>query len=197
MRSGSSYAEFFPIPRKSSHSEGAVLKAANVRHGRIVSQGRTPSFRFGPILVTALIGALPHAAHAQAPALLWSTNIGAKLFAVDGQTNVYATSRGKVIQLTGSGVPVQTNVICPLGGIAQRDTAGNYYFSDYHDPGTDLGGGTLTNNTPFFIAKYTSTGTLVWATGFGFFDRAGYDNGRYSLTDLRLDGAGNIYERAT
>ena len=71
-----------------------------------------------------LLGALSLAvmttrAHAKAPGLLWTTNIGARLFAVDPQTNVYANSGGTVIKLTGAGVPFQTNSICPRPGLAQ------------------------------------------------------------------------------
>ena len=61
---------------------------------------------------------------AQAPSLLWSVPVNGRVFAVDSQTNVYASSGGNVILISGSGVPVQTNAICPLPGRAQRDSIG-------------------------------------------------------------------------
>jgi hypothetical protein len=48
---------------------------------------------------------------AQAPSVLWTTNVGAQVFAVDELTNVYAGSNGVVIELNGSGAPIQTNVL--------------------------------------------------------------------------------------
>src|SRR5688572_14377349 len=68
-------------------------------------------------------------AQAQAPGVIWSTDIGAQLFAVDAQTNMYAYAGSTVIKLNGSGVPLQTNSICPRAGLAQRDADGNYYFA--------------------------------------------------------------------
>src|SRR5690242_6860789 len=76
---------------------------------------------------------LVNSALAQAPGLLWSTNVGATLFAVAGQTNLYANRGGDVIVLNSSGVPQQTNTICPLPGMARRDSAGNYYFAGLLD----------------------------------------------------------------
>ena len=83
-------------------------------------------------------------AQAQAPALLWTTNIGARVFAVDGQTNVYANAGGTVITLSPSGVPFQTNTICPVAAsFAERDVAGNFYFAGSFDGTQDFGGITL------------------------------------------------------
>ena len=50
---------------------------------------------------------------AQPPGLLWRTNAGASLFAVDEQTNLYANAGGTVIKLNSDGVPFQTNSISP------------------------------------------------------------------------------------
>jgi len=103
--------------------------------------------------------------------------VGAILFAVDAQTNLYANASGTVIKLNGDGVPLQTNSICPRPGIALRDTAGNFYFSGImpghlfngidtaFDP-QDFGGVVL-SNMPVYIVKYSAAGTLIWATNLG------------------------------
>ena len=83
-----------------------------------------------PWLVAALsLIVLSFRVQAQAPGLLWTTNIGARVFALDSQTNVYANVGGTVIQLSATGVPLQTNAICPIPGLAQRDSSGNYYYA--------------------------------------------------------------------
>src|SRR6266699_2532234 len=62
------------------------------------------------ILLASLL-ATPHmrTCAGQAPGLLWSTSVGAQVFAVDTQTNVYANAGGAVIELSGAGVPLKTN----------------------------------------------------------------------------------------
>jgi hypothetical protein len=138
-------------------------------------------------LMLALAGLMVSAspARGQAPGLVWTTNIGAQLFAVDSQTNLYATTNGMVIQLTSAGVPFATNSICPLPGLAQRDAAGNYYFAGTFDGTQDFGGitlvgglivtetgqgGTISFWTPgypsCFLAKYDAHATLQWVTPF-------------------------------
>src|SRR5437773_8380618 len=72
-------------------------------------------------LLVLLAGLVTQSVCGQSPGLAWTTNIGARLFAVDAQTNVYANVGGAVIQLTSAGVPTQTNTICPVPGIARRD----------------------------------------------------------------------------
>ena len=137
-------------------------------------------------------------AQAQAPGLLWTTNIGARVFAVDAQTNVYANAGSTVITVSPSGVPFQTNTICPVAAsYAQRDLAGNFYFAGTFDGTQDFGGITLVggwiNNINFspprwvagyptcFLAKYASNGDLQWAKSFG-------DEGfRNAVSDLLLD----------
>ena len=122
-----------------------------------------------------------HGLHAQPPALLWRTNIGANLFAVDQQTNIYANAGGTVIKLNGDGVPLQTNAICPLPGAAQRDAAGNFFFAGSFDGTQDFGGITLVGGwvnwptagkwTPgyptCYLAKYGAGGNLLWVVSFG------------------------------
>lgn len=110
---------------------------------------------------------------AQSPPLLWSTNIGATLFAVDADTNLYANAGGSVIKLNAAGIPLQTNLICPLSGLAKRDAAGNYYFAGLM-PGANLGsvgpqdfGGIVLSNKPVYVVKYSPGGTLLWATNVG------------------------------
>lgn len=139
--------------------------------------------RFAIVCIIALGLSLP--ALSQTPGLLWSTNLGARVFAVDEQTNVYANAGGTVIKLNAAGVPFQTNAICPIPGIAERDTAGNYYFAGNFDGTQNFGGITLVGgwtNAPVgpggatgwaagypthYVAKYASTGSLQWVKSFG------------------------------
>src|SRR5207245_741816 len=143
-----------------------------------------------------LAGLVTQSVCGQSPGLAWTTNIGARLFAVDAQTNVYANVGGAVIQLTSAGVPTQTNTICPVPGIARRDGDGNFYFGGNFDGTQDFGGITLVggwidmNYFPpawrpgrptCYLAKYSAGGNLQWAVEFG---QRGTTN---SLTDLLLD----------
>jgi hypothetical protein len=143
----------------------------------------------GVQLMALLCGGLflAEVAHAQAPAILWTTNVGASVFAVDDQTNLYANVNGTVIKLDANGNPLQTNSICPVpsiaGGVALRDAGGNFYFAGNFDGTNDFGGITLVggwiNNVNFFpprwvagyptcyLAKYAANGTLLWAVAFG------------------------------
>ena len=122
-------------------------------------------------------------ATAQPPGVLWSTNIHAQVFAVDNQTNVYADAGGIIITLNGAGVPVQTNVLTTHPGAAARDASGYFYYSAaYSTQQVQL--------TPFtgFLAKYSSSGILVWQTNF--------ISGTYrsvSITDVQVDPDGNAY----
>ena len=133
---------------------------------------------------------------AQTPGLLWSTNVGANLFAVDEQTNIYASVGGAVIKLNANGVPLQTNSICPIPGIAQRDALGNFYFAGNFDGTQNFGGITLVGGwtnwpnpghwTPgsptHYVAKYASNGSLLGVTSFG--EQAGIN---MRVTDFILD----------
>ena len=142
---------------------------------------------------------LPWIGHGQAPGLAWSTNLNARIFAVDANTNIYANSGGTVFQLNSSGVVSQTNVICPRPGIARRDSAGNYYFAGTFDGSQNFGGITIvggwTNHNgqyapgypTCFLAKYSSNGVLQWVSGFGF------QAVQNAVTDLELDPAGGAY----
>src|SRR5262249_28124897 len=67
------------------------------------------------------------------PGLAWSTNLAARVFAVDSQTNVYANAGGNARMISGGGLVLQTNPICPLPGFARRDGSGNYYFGGSFD----------------------------------------------------------------
>ena len=141
------------------------------------------------ILGIGLMASALDQARAQSPAILWSTNVGATLFAVDAQTNTYANSGGTVIKFNGAGVPLQTNAICPLPGIARRDTAGNYYFAGTFSGTQDFGGIVLSVqfNSSCYLAKYSSGGALFWVTNYG------PNNIGISVTDLAVDGDGNSY----
>jgi Divergent InlB B-repeat domain/Chitobiase/beta-hexosaminidase C-terminal domain len=129
-------------------------------------------------------------AFAQAPALLWATNVGAAhLVAVDQTTNVYVSTNGTVIQLNSSGVPIQTNIVNQGPGLAQRDSDGNFYFAGVR-PAFNYGSGYDYGTTnACFLAKYTPSGSLIWSNGFG-------PTGLLKtalITDLQLLTNGDIY----
>src|SRR5258707_6761786 len=149
--------------------------------------------------------AFPRGLHAQAPGILWTTNLAATLFAVDAQTNVYANIGGSVITLASAGTPTQTNTICPVTSpaptIARRDDSGNFYFLGNFDGTQDFGGITLVGgwtNWPSpghwtrgyptcFLAKYDSNGSLQWVFSFGT------QAASNAPTDLLLDSNGGAY----
>jgi hypothetical protein len=151
------------------------------------------------MLALAGVFAGTESACAQAPALAWSTNIGAQVFAVDAQTNVYAYTSNLVITVNGSGAAIETNQFCPLPALVQRDTAGNFYFAGSFDGLQDFGGITLMggcttcsggNYAPgwptCFLAKYSSTGVLQWVTQFIHFM-----GDRHHVDDLVLNSDGS------
>lgn len=140
-------------------------------------------------------------AFAQAPGLLWTTDIGATLFAVDAQTNVYANVGTNVIKLSPSGLVISTNSICPKPGVARMDAAGNYYFAGNFDGTQNFGGIILVGgwtNSPsggwtagyptHFVAKYNSSGVQQWVKAFG--QQASSVN---LLSDLLVDSTGGVF----
>ena len=178
------------------------LKAAR---SRLIVHYQPITHKVTAATVLVLLGALSLCllatrAQAQAPELLWTTNIGARLFAVDAQTNAYASVDGTVIKLNSGGVPFQTNSICPRPGLAARDTDGNFYFAGVlpshliapffthreFDP-QDFGG-VILSSLAVYVAKYSSNGTLLWATNFGPSTVRSV-----AVTDLHLDGNGNVF----
>lgn len=159
---------------------------------------------------------LPGPVFGQAPGLLWRTNLGATVCATDAQTNVYANSSGTVFALSGAGVPLWTNTICPgANGPAypkvvvtdcKRDPSGNWYFAGSLDGANDFGGRTLVGgwtNAPAglgrvgwspgypstFAASYTSGGALLWAAGSGNQSMSTTKQGQRVLPD----GTGGCY----
>jgi hypothetical protein len=136
---------------------------------------------------------------AAAPSLLWVTNLNAQIFDVDAVTNIYANNGGSVLVVNSSGRLLQSNSICPIPGIARRDSSDNYYFAGCFDGPVNFGGVTLTggwtNNSGHyssgyptcFLAKYSSGGNLLWATSFGY---QAYQN---KLTGLLIDPSGGVY----
>jgi len=138
-------------------------------------------------------------ANAEASSLLWATNISPTAFAVDAQTNVCANAGGTVIKLSPSGIPLQTNAICPRPGLAARAANGSYYFTGIlpshigprliwleFDP-QDFGVVTL-SNSPVFLVEYSAAGTLLWATNFGpYLSLKGI-----AVNDVLLDSEGDI-----
>src|SRR5581483_933373 len=95
----------------------------------------------GVAVIFGLAGA--NLCHAQAPSLIWSNSLAAKIFAIDAQTNLYATASNIVYTINGAGAVVQSNAFCPLPAVAQRDNAGNFYFAGSFDGLQDFGGITL------------------------------------------------------
>ena len=69
----------------------------------------------------AVLGGTLVAHSEDAPGLLWSTNVGARAFAVDTAGNSYASTNGNVIVIDANGGIVGTNTICPKPGIMARD----------------------------------------------------------------------------
>ncbi len=125
----------------------------------------------------------------QTPTLLWQTNVGASVIAVDSLTNVYASSNGTVITLTSAGVPVQTNILGQGRGRAQRDAAGNFYFAGIRPAFFD---GTFYRydvTNACYLAKFTSGGTLVWSNGFGPM----FEMRQINVDDLQVDTNGTAY----
>src|SRR5258706_575197 len=110
--------------------KGSGSSHGGIRRVRLLTRGFNFRWQLLPALIVAWV---PLCASAQAPNLMWTTNIGARVFAVDDQTNVYANAGGSVIKLNGSGLSLQTNNICPLPGIARLDAAGNYLFAGSFD----------------------------------------------------------------
>jgi len=144
------------------------------------------------LALVVLVGIEVPAVRAQAPSLAWTANVSGQLFAVDSQTNSYVNVSGTVIQLSPAGVPLQTNAICPLPGIAQRDNTGNFYFAGTFNGTQDFGGITLTG-LGNYCAKYTSDGTLDWAVSFNPpSGRNGYPL-RSDVWDLRAEPDGGCY----
>ena len=152
-------------------------------------------------LASALAVLTATGACAAAPGLLWTTNLGAQVFAVDGQTNVYANLGGAVLRFGAAGDLLSSNAICPLPGLARRDAAGNFFFAGTFDGTNDFGGvklmGGWTNYNfsgkwmpgypTCFLAKYSASGALVWVAGFGAQAESN------SISDLLLDSAGGAY----
>jgi hypothetical protein len=146
-------------------------------------------------LGTALLST--QALWAQAPALLWTTNVGARVFAVDNQTNVYANASGSIIVLSSAGIPMQTNVLCQLPGRAQRDAAGNFYYAGVRPAFNSGGGGSgifqYGTTNACFLAKFNSSGFLIWSNGFG---PTGPIRGIH-VDDVQIDSDGDIYAGIT
>jgi len=173
-----------------------------VRHAiatMILPRGLRANLWMLPALLGVFIG-LP--VRGQAPGLLWSNNVGARLFAVDAQSNVYASTNGTVIKMNSAGVPLQTTPICPLPGIAQRDSAGNFYFLGNFDGTQNFGGITLVGGwtnwlysgkrtwqagwPTCYLAKYGSAGSLQWVISFGL---QAYNN---RADDLAVNPDGSV-----
>ncbi len=127
---------------------------------------------------------------AQQPSLVWTTNIGALVFAADSQTNVYAQANTKVIKVSGDGVPLQTNSLSIYPGVAQRDPAGNLYYAGTY-PGVPSGScQSYTTNHSCFLAKYDATGLFLWSVDWGLTAACVQS---VQVSDVKLDLNGNIY----
>src|SRR2546427_904843 len=86
MYSDYSCAGFLSVAMNARLCQRAFPRAANLRRLPVTSQWPFSFARPGAILVVLLMGAIAPSSYAQAPALLWRTNIGAMLFAVDEPT---------------------------------------------------------------------------------------------------------------
>jgi uncharacterized repeat protein (TIGR02543 family) len=141
-------------------------------------------------------------ASGQAPGLLWQTNVGARLFAVDSQTNVYANLAGTIIQMSGDGVPFQTNVLCSVTNgiatncIARLDSLGNFYLIGSFEGTQDFGGITLVGGSSTvgqpgyptcYVAKYAGNGSLQWVIPLRL-----YDNCVHRAHDLVINQDGSF-----
>ena len=71
------------------------------------------------LMIAACLVVLACRALGQAPGLLWSTNVGGRLFAVDAQTNAYVIAGTNVIVINRFGQALQTNSFCPRPGIVR------------------------------------------------------------------------------
>lgn len=148
----------------------------------------------------------PLCVHGQAPSVVWETNVNARIFAVDAQTNSYAATNGTVVTLDANGIPFKTNSICPVSslapGLSLRDSVGNFYFAGNFDGTNDFGGTNLiggwingVNYVPprwvagyptCFLAKYGPNDVLLWATTFGTQAMSNY------LSDLVLNSDDSV-----
>ena len=129
------------------------------------------------------------AVFAQAPNLLWETNVAARVFAIDNQTNVYASASNLVIKLSPAGSVLQTLTLTNRPGIAQRDASGNYYFAATY-PGSFNGSGyDYSTNSSCFLAIYDSAGQLTRTLDFG---PTGFLR-KIAINDVQVDSAGNCY----
>ena len=179
----------------------AALPVGGLRRGSRLAQW---VLRAGAAMVGLMAALISQCAQAQAPDLLWTRNVGAQVFAVDTQTNVYANSNGTIKVLDGTGVPLQTNTLCSVtNGLAQRDGLGNIYLSGSFDGnqnfgGTNLAGGWWVISPPdppqwnpgyptCYLAKYASNGSPQWAVSFG------HQAARNFLTDLIAASNGWCY----
>lgn len=163
--------------------------ARRVLRTRVSSIGRT-FLQALPMLVL-FVTLSERLACAQAPGLLWVTNVNARVFSVDSHTNVYADAGtagwGKVIKVDAAGAVIGTNSLSSFPGMAQRDAAGNLYYAGVY-PGPYSGSGDAYTNSRCFLTKFTDLGAVVWTVGF-------LSPGITSATidDLQSDGEGNIY----
>lgn len=142
------------------------------------------------VILSAFIAAL--SARGQAPAMAWSTNVGAILIGSDAQTNVYAELNSEsIITISSTGAALQTNHICPFPGLARRDAAGNFYFAGTINPPVNFGGGIIVSNSLCAIAKFNSSGNIIWAQGFSFVQGTIYNS--LNVSDLEVDPSGVAY----
>jgi len=190
-----------------------VLDKTNIRRTKRTPDRARPAL--GSAAFAVLLCLLPNSRLlAQAPAILWSTNLGAFVFGVDSQTNVYATASswiangfgttgsGRVIVLDRDGQVLQTNNVgileAPNGSIsnpvrqgALDPVSGGYYYVGIH-PG-DLNSGCPGRRAwlspAFFLAKFSAAGTLVWSVNFGPTNCLRF----LGINGLRVDSSGTIY----
>jgi RTX calcium-binding nonapeptide repeat (4 copies)/Beta-propeller repeat len=103
--------------------------------------------------------------------------------------------------MQSAGDPAALSMILPVGGVGEEDSmamaldaAGNIYMSAYFqgaidvDPSAGETNLTAVGLWDSFLAKYSPTGSLLWARQFN-----GGAGGEAYLSDIKIDAAGNVY----
>jgi hypothetical protein len=144
-------------------------------------------------LLLFALGLAGNSSFGQTPALLWTTNVNARVIGADSQTNVYADAGGTVIQLDGAGQIVQSFFLSSYTGLAQRGADGSFQYAGVYPP-------FINPNDPqrlsqysapaCVLTKYDQFGSPIWSVDFG---PVGVFREPPKIRDVQLDSDGNIY----
>src|SRR5713101_2689761 len=113
---------------------------------------------FKTLLLISASAFVAASANAQAPALLWTTNVGAMVFAIDSQTNVYASAANVVMKISPAGEVLQSISVTNRLGLAQRDSAGNLYHAGTYAGSFNGSGYDYGTSFSCFLTTYNSAG---------------------------------------